>query len=118
MMLALGNLGDRRGAQASLPHWIGNAWTQPGDLGVSSHDFLDGACVACLYLPEHALESEDAIIASALGVPDRLMQILALLHNGDGVPRNLLDSIATSRAIPLLPLPPFQDRPVANHSTE
>ncbi len=118
MTLALDNSRDRRAAQASLPHWIGNAWTQPGDLGVSSHDFLDGACVACLYLPEHALESEDAIIASALGVPDRLMQIRALLHNGDGVPRNLLDSIATSRAIPIDRLLPFEGRPVRNLYTE
>jgi hypothetical protein len=118
MILALDNSRDRRAAQASLPQWIANAWTQPGDLGVSSHDFLDGACVGCLYLPEHALDNEDGIIASALGVPDRLMQIRTLLHNGDGVPRDLLDAIATGRAIPIDRLLPFEGRPVRKLYTE
>jgi len=107
MMLALDSSRDRRAAQASLPQWIANAWTQPGDLGVSSHDFLHGACVSCLYLPEHALENEDAIIAAALGVPNQLMQIRTPLHNGQGVPRELLDVISAARNIPierLLPL--------------
>jgi len=118
MILALDSSRDRRAAQASLPQWIANAWTQPGDLGVSSHDFLDGACVACLYLPGHALENEDAIIASALGISDRLMQIRTLLHNGDGVPRDLLDSIAKARAIPIERLLPFEGQPVRHLYTE
>ena len=112
MMLALDSSRDRRAAQASLPRWIANAWTQPGDLGVSSHDFLSGACVACLYLPEHALENEDAIIASALGVPNELMQIRTLLHNGPGVPRELLDAISTARNIPIDRLLLFEGRTV------
>lgn len=114
MILALDSSRDRRAAQASLPGWVANAWTQPGDLGVSSHDFLDGACVSCLYLPEHALENEDAIVASSLGVPDRLMQIRTLLHDGNGVPRDLLDSIAAARAIPIALLLPFEGRPIRN----
>ena len=52
LLLALDSAYHRRAAQASLPRWIANAWTQPGDLGVSTHDFLDGACVYCLYLPD------------------------------------------------------------------
>lgn len=118
MILALDSSRDRRAAQASLPQWIANAWTQPGDLGVSSHDFLDGACVACLYLPEHVLENEDAIIASALGISDRLIQIRTLLHNGDGVSRDLLDSIAKARTIAIERLLPFEGRPVRNLYTE
>jgi len=112
MMLALDSSRDRRAAQASLPQWIANAWTQPGDLGVSSHDFLNGACVACLYLPDHGLENEDAIIASALGVPNELMRIRMLLHNGQGVPRELLDVISTARNIPIERLLPFEGRAV------
>jgi hypothetical protein len=118
MILALDSSRDRRAAQASLPQWIANAWTQPGDLGVSSHDFLDGACVACLYLAGQALENEDAIIASALGISDRLVQIRTLLHNGDGVPHDLLDSIAKARAIPIERLLPFEGRPVRDLYTE
>ena len=118
MLLALDSARDRRAAQASLPKWIANAWTQPGDLGVSSHAFLDGACVSCLYLPEHALDNEDAIIASTLGVSDRLMQIRTLLHTGDGIPRDLLDSIAAARTIPIERLLPFEGHPVRKLYTE
>jgi hypothetical protein len=108
MILALDSARDRRAAQASLPQWIANAWTQPGDLGVSRHNFLDGACVACLYLPDHVVENEDAIVASALGIPNYLIQIRTLLHNGEGVSRNLLDAIATAREIPIERLLPFE----------
>jgi hypothetical protein len=118
MILALDSSRDRRATQASLPQWIANAWTQPGDLGVSSHDFLDGACVSCLYLAGHALENEDAIIASALGIPEQLMHIRTLLHNGDGIPRVLLDSIAMAHAIPIDRLLPFEGRPLRNLYTE
>jgi hypothetical protein len=97
---------------SSLPEWIGNAWTQPGDLGASSHDFLNGACVDCMYLPLQALENEDAIIASALGIPGQLMQVRTLLHNGAGVTRDLLSLIETARDIPLDRLTPFEGRPI------
>jgi len=112
VLLALDSAHDRRAAQASLPQSITNAWTQPGDLGVSSHDFLQAACVSCLYLPEHALENEDAIIAAALGVPNQLMQIRTLLHNGQGIAKELLEAISSARGIPIERLTPFQGRPV------
>jgi len=118
MLLGLDSARDRRAAQASLPRWVANAWTQPGDLGVSIHDFIQGACVACLYLPEGALENEDAIIASSFGVPERLMQIRVLLYKGQGIPRDLLDAIATARTIPIDRLLPFEGRPVRSLYTE
>jgi hypothetical protein len=118
MLLALDSARDRRAAQASLPEWIANAWTQPGDLGVSTHNFLDGACVACLYLADHALENEDAIVASALGVPGQLVQIRTLLHSGSGVPRDLLDSISAARSIQIERLLPFEGRPIRTLYTE
>ena len=118
MMLALDSSRDRRAAQASLPQWVVNAWTQPGDLGVSSHDFLNSACVACLYLPEHALENEDAIITSALGVPNELMRIRTLLHNGEGVPKELLDAISVARNMPIERLVPYEGRTVRQLYTE
>lgn len=112
MLLALDSSGDRRAAQASLPKWVANAWTQPGDLGVASHDFLNGACVSCLYLPDHPLENEDSIIASALNLSGSLMQVRTLLHTGVGVPKGFLEMVAAARTIPIERLLPFEGRPI------
>lgn len=112
LLLAVDSAQDRRAGQASLPKWVANAWTQPGDLGVSTHDFLNGACVCCLYLPESPVMNEDAIIAEAFGVSARIMQIRLLLHRNDGAPRDLLEAIASSRDIPLDRLLPFEGRSV------
>jgi hypothetical protein len=112
LLLALDSARDRRACQASLPRWVLNAWTQPGDLGVSAHDFMHGACVQCLYLPSGLDQSEDVIIANALGVPDRVMQIRTLLYRNDGVPRDLLEAIAAARSLPIDRLIPFEGRPV------
>ena len=112
LLLALDSAHDRRAGQASLPRWVANAWTQPGDLGVSTHDFISGACVCCLYLPERASINEDAIIAEAFGVPTRVMQIRLLLHRNDGAPRDLLEAIAGARDIPLDRLLPFEGRSI------
>jgi hypothetical protein len=79
---------------------------------------LGGACVCCMYLADRALENEDAIIASALRVSDQLIQIRTLLHNGGGVPRSLLDSIAHARDIPIERLLPFEGRPLRVLYTE
>lgn len=118
LLLALDSARDRRVGQASLPRWITNAWTQPGDLGVSTHDFLNGACVNCLYLPARALMNEDAIIAEAFGVPNRIMQIRLLLYQQQGVPRDLLQAIAAARDVSLDRLLPFEGRPVRSLYTE
>lgn len=112
MLLALDSARDRRAAQASLPRRVVNAWTQPGELGMSTHDFLEGACVSCLYLPEHALENEDHIIANALGVPERLMEIRLLLHSGGAVGRELLEAIAQKLNVDAQRLYDFEGKPV------
>lgn len=112
MLLGLDSARVRRFAQASLPAWIANAWTQPGDLGVSNHDFLNGACVNCLYLPEHALENEDQLIAKALGVSGKLQQVRTLLHSGEGVPEELLSAVSTALDLPMDRLLPFKGRPI------
>ena len=112
LLLALDSAYHRRAAQASLPRWIANAWTQPGDLGVSTHNFLDGACVYCLYLPNGNSKNEDEIIAESFGVPDRLIQIRDLLYKNEGIPRDLLEAIATARDIPLERMLPFEARQV------
>jgi len=114
VLVALDSARDRRAVQASLPEWIANAWTQPGDLGVSVHPTFvgTGACLNCLYLPQHALGNEDAIVANALGVPERLAQIRDLLYRQVGVSRELLEVIASRLDVPLEKLLDFEGRPV------
>ena len=118
LLLALDSAKDRCAAQASLPRRIANAWTQPGDLGVSSHDFLDGACVNCMYLPDGERKNEDQIIAEAFGVPDRLMQVRTLLHKNEGAARDLLEAIAAAWDLTLEKLLPFEGRPLRALYTE
>ena len=118
LLLALDSAKDRRAAQASLPRQITNAWTQPGDLGVSTHDFLEGACVSCLYLPDGEQKNEDEIIAEALGVSENLMDVRALLHRNEGTPRDLLEAIAAAQNIPLEKLMTFEGRPLRQLYTD
>jgi len=63
VLVALDSARDRRAVAASLPQHVINAWTQPGDLGISSHDFLGGACLACLYLPDGRTPNQDEVVA-------------------------------------------------------
>lgn len=97
--VAVDSADARRQVQASLPHHLVNAWTQTGDLGVSTHDFLTGACCACLYLPTGETRNEDEVVATALGVPERLMDVRALLYDGRAVPDELLETIAERLSI-------------------
>lgn len=112
MLLALDTSKDRKAAQASLPRWIANGWTQPGDLGVSFHDFRQGACVTCMYLPKGSVESEDSIVAQALGIPALLMEVRTLLYSGAGVQPKLLEAIAAAHSLPLDTLLAFENRPI------
>ena len=118
LLLALDSAKDRCAAQASLPRRVANAWTQPGDLGVSCHDFLEGACVNCMYLPNGKRKNEDEIIAESFGVLDRLMQVRTLLYKDEGAPQDLLVAIAAARNLPLAKLLPFEGRPLRALYTE
>ena len=62
--------------------------------------------------------NEDAIIAEAFGVPNRIMQIRLLLYQQQGVPRDLLQAIAAARDVSLDRLLPFEGRPVRSLYTE
>ena len=111
MAVSVDSAQARVAAQASLPRTLVNAWTQPGDLGVSAHVFDgQGACLACLYLPKAGGLSEDAIYAVALGIPEQQMQVRNLLHNGQAVPLELLGLIAERLRIEADRMPPFADR--------
>lgn len=114
MLLALDSARDRVSAQASLPRFVANAWTQPGDLGVAAHSRFggEGACVACLYLPEARLKNEDELVAETLGVPQLLMQVRTLLATGQPVDRGFLEAVAQAVGQPSEALLPFEGRTV------
>lgn len=114
VLVALDSAADRRAVQASLPNWIANAWTQPGDLGLSVHNQFEGpgACLACLYLPSGRLLNEDEIVARALGVPGLVNEIRTLLHTGKGVSRQLIESVAAGLGHPVENVLAYEDRPV------
>lgn len=113
-LLGLDSASDRRSAQAALPRWIANAWTQPGDLGISTHPRFgaDGACVACLYLPDSRLPNEDELVAAALNIPQLLMDVRTLLFNGALLGRPFLQAVAAAVDRPLDSLLPFEGRSV------
>ena len=113
VLVALDSAHDRRAVQGSLPRWIANAWTQVGDLGVSSHSFLgQDACLACLYLPTQKSKSEDQIVAEGLKVPQFQDQVRFLLGSGHSINKELCDAVATAWDIPAETLDPYVGRSI------
>jgi hypothetical protein len=111
--VAVDNGEDRQAIQAALPKWVVNAWTQPGDLGVSRHGFLgDDACMTCLYFPDEMGQHLDRIVASAIGLPEAYMEVRALLHTNAPIGRDLLARAASAMGVPLEPLLPFEMEPI------
>lgn len=113
-LLGLDSARDRRSAQSALPRWIANAWTQPNDLGVSIHPTFgtEGACVACLYLPEVRLRNEDDLVAEALRVQHLQIDVRNLLYSGAPLQRGFLEAVAGSASLPLEALLPFEGRSI------
>jgi hypothetical protein len=113
VMVAVDSADVRRNIQASLPHWIVNAWTQPGDLGISRHSFLgDQACLMCLYFPEGTAKSEDLLVAEAIGMPDNYMEIRNMLYLQMPLSHDFLTRIAAAKNISLDSLLHFEGRPL------
>ena len=113
VLVALDSAHDRRAVQASLPRWIANAWTQVGDLGVSSHSFLgQDACLACLYLRTQKTKSHDEIVAEGLKIPQFKNQVRFLLGNGQATGKELCDAVATAWGISAKTLEPYVGRPI------
>ncbi len=111
--VALDSAEDRIAVQGALPRRILNSWTQPENLGVSRHDFLDGACLACLYLPSEQRKSQDQLISETLGFgPDDLMLVRRLLDTGEPVQRELLERMAKQLRVPAEPLLEFEGQPL------
>ena len=113
VLVALDSARDRRAVQGSLPRWIANAWTQLGDLGVSTHSFLgQDACLSCLYLPTQISKNQDQIIAEGLKIPQFQDQVRILLGSGQATGRDLCDAVAVAWGIPAESLDPYVDRPI------
>ena len=113
VMVALDSAHDRRAVQGSLPRWIANAWTQIGDLGVSSHSFLgQDACLACLYLPTQKSKSEDQVVAEGLKIPQFQDQVRFRLGSGEATGKEICDAVATAWGIPPKRLEAYVGRPI------
>ena len=113
VLVALDTERDRCAVQASLPRWIANGWTQLGDLGVSTHDFLgNGACLACLYLPTEEVKGEDQIMAEGMKIPELQMQVRDLLWSGEGVDTKMCNAVATAWGVSPDKLRPYLGLPI------
>ena len=98
VLVALDSARDRRAVQGSLPRWIANAWTQLGDLGVSTHSFPGGktpALRAFTCQPRHP-RNQDQIIAEGLKIPLLKDQVRILLGSGQATGREISDAVAAA----------------------
>lgn len=111
--LALDSAEDRILAQASLPRRIYNSWTQADSLGISRHDFLSTACVACLYLPVGAVPDLDDLVVNALRFdPREIMGVRHYLDTGRPLDRPLIEKIAGQVGVAVEVLLPFEGEPL------
>ena len=109
--VALDTAKDRIAVQASLPRRLFNAWTQPGDLGVSRHvDFANGPCLACLYWPKGEVKSLSVLVSESLCLPEP--EIRTLLHINFRVDANFLRRVSEAANVPLDELFPFINEPI------
>lgn len=108
VLVAVDNAVDRAEIQAALPCWCLNGWTQPGDLGISRH-YFDGskACLVCLYVPEGLIPSEDELVANALQIPERRVEVRTLLAKHALLTEEFLRSIASGKGIDFSAFEPF-----------
>lgn len=100
---ALDTARARIDVQASLPHAIYNAWTQPSDIGWSRHErFGEDPCLACLYWPRGQRPSQHTQIATAL----RQHELRVLGYLAQRVPVDMPLVEAQIPRIPSIPVPP------------
>jgi hypothetical protein len=113
VLVAVDSAASRIAIQGSLPKHIFNAWTQASDLGVSRHlDFINQACLACLYPPPKLLKSDTELIASSFGLPEDEVAIREMLYNNSPVDATWLQKIAAGKSIPIDKLHPFEGKAV------
>jgi molybdopterin/thiamine biosynthesis adenylyltransferase len=117
--VALDSARDRIAVQASLPRKVFNAWTQAGDLGISRHT-MNGptGCLACMYIRDGASKNEDQLVAEAIGMPERLLEVRAMLHSGAAVGVQGVHEIAVALSIAPESLMAFASKPLRAFYTE
>lgn len=117
--VAVDSARDRIAVQSSLPCWLVNAWTQPGDLGCSRHEFLgEHACLMCMYMPEGKQKDFDTIVAESVGLLHAKPVVTSLLYTGAPVGREFIEHVAKALTISVEPLLPFQDKPLRTFYSE
>ena len=111
--VALDSAHGRRSVQASLPRWVANAWTQTGDIGVSTHSVLGkDACLSCLYLPTQKTKNQDQIVAEDLRIPHLQSNVRFLLGSGQPVGPDICNSVAAAWGLAPEALGPYWDQPI------
>lgn len=81
LVVSVDNFEGRVHSQSLLPKNIFNAYTgDKGILGVSSHQFGNGPCLACLYTRKTTEKSDIELIAEWLGVSDTYIGNIMLNH--------------------------------------
>lgn len=120
VLVAVDSARDRIAVQAALPRWIGNAWTQPGDLGLSIHSrFGESSCLACFYIPDNArVKNEDVLVAESVGLSNDIMLVRQLLATNAPVDVAVIEQIARGLGVSLEPLLPFVGRPLRSFYSE
>lgn len=69
ILTALDSAKDRIAVQSSLPKYILNAFTEERLLGISRHfNFIEKACLSCLYIPTNEGKSDSQEVADNLGL--------------------------------------------------
>ena len=115
-VVALDSAEHRIAVQVALPARSHNAWTQPGDLGVSRHGFLgEEACLACLYMPNAPRPHQDVLIAMALGFATddaSVQQLRELLVNNRPVGEAFVRQVSEKLSIGPDVLLPHADQPL------
>ncbi|MCU0421655.1 MAG: E2 ligase fold family C protein [Bacteroidia bacterium] len=92
---------DRVAVQGSLPKKIFNAWTQPASLGVSRHiNFLESACLACLYMPDEKKKSRSVVISESLGLLAHELIIRKYLATKTPVDNAIISLVSAAKGIP------------------
>jgi hypothetical protein len=134
VLTALDSEHDRIAVQASLPRAILNAWTSPGDIGISRHEhFGEEPCLGCLHWPREQRRSRSEVIAEGLRqhelrvlsylahdvpagrplAPDEVLGPTLRLKHPDDVDtwteRSLLDDVAKHAAIDPAELAGYRD---------
>lgn len=93
---------DRIIVQSSLPKKIFNAWTQPASIGVSRHlDFINNACIVCLYLPDSKKKNKSEMIAESLGLSEHEPLIRRFIATQTPVDEMILSLVSNANSIPL-----------------